>query len=604
MATIEKMKELVESNPFIIELLNISNDISEARIKLFEYLYRCDEIQRSSSELHPWEKKLTQSYINVFKNIITINNEIKTNCSCLSLIFKILHRFNSESYMDDVNDSFLVEMIYLFKGVTGEFDFYSRSDESKLNIPGFVNLTGREAALAKAVHLDSIASKYHDFIERNEYKSGLMPDVAKVRMVNKERILDSYSGSNKEWDDYNWHLKNSLQDIYSISKVIDLSEDEKQDIENAFINKMLITITPFYLSLMDKRQEKHMHDRALRTQVIPNKIYLEDMEKHKDSCKDDLDFMLEKDTSPIDLVTRRYPMISIIKPYSWCSQICVYCQRNWELNQEQEDYTQWKENLDKAFEWFEANPTISEILVTGGDPLILNNEDVDYILNRLSKIKHIKRIRIGTRTLVTMPMRFDNQLLNILRKYHNPPIRIITIVTHVQHSYEISTEMAKVAYNINRMGIRILNQQVFTIQNCRKFETSFLRETLISIGITPYYLFNLKDKSETDYFRVPIARLLQEQEEEARILPGQVRTDKPIFNIPAQGKNKVDSCQDHEIVMIDSQGHRIYEFFPWEKFSVPLDTYLYKDEPIYRFLKKLEELGENLDDYKTIWHYF
>jgi lysine 2,3-aminomutase len=219
-------------------------------------------------------------------------------------------------------------------------------------------------------------------------------------------------------------------------------------------------------------------------------------------------------------------------------------------------------------------------------------------------MKHIKRIRFGTRLLVTMPMRFDEQLVGLLQKFHQPPARVISIVTHVQSAYEISPEMAQAVKRIKSAGMDIFNQQVYTIQNCRRFETCFLRENLRQIGIMPYYLFNLKGKEETSFFKVPIARMLQEQKEEARLMPGLVRTDKPVFNIPTLGKNDLGSWQDHDLIMIMSDGSRIYEFYPWEKYMAPVKTYIYKDMPIFDFLKRLETLGENIDDYKTIWYYF
>ena len=98
--------------------------------------------------------------------------------------------------------------------------------------------------------------------------------------------------------------------------------------------------------------------------------------------------------------------------------------------------------------------------------------------------------------------------------------------------------------------------------------------------------------------------MLQEQKEEARLLPGMVRTDKPVFNLPTLGKNNLNSWQDHDLIMIHDDGSRVYEFYPWEKYMAPVNTFLFRDEPIYGFLKKIEDLGENPEDYRTIWYYF
>ena len=103
---------------------------------------------------------------------------------------------------------------------------------------------------------------------------------------------------------------------------------------------------------------------------------------------------------------------------------------------------------------------------------------------------------------------------------------------------------------------------------------------------------------------VPIARILQERKEEARLLPGLDRTDEPVFNVPKLGKNHLRAWQDHWIVMIKPDGSRIYEFHPWEKNMEPIPPYYFTDKPIYNYLRELNERGEDLSDYRNIWYYF
>ena len=606
MATREKISELLDSNPFILRLLVSSESLWEARKNMFDYLNQCEqEVLSSHCQLHPLEKKNTRDCINVFKNIISETNEEKTNHSCLNTLWTLATEHWRQNDWADIADAFLMEMKHLFKGIIGLSGIYSKSGICKREVPVFVNMVGREAAIVRSNLLNDKADQYSKYIMKNDYKTGLGHDVIQSRKENKEGILNFLNGTEEEWSDYRWQLKMCFQKVEYIGKIIELTGEEQECIKQANEIGIPFGITPFYLSLMNRKQNAFKHDRSLRTHVIPNRFYVDEISKAVRSQRENLDFMHEMDTSPVDLITRRYSMVAIVKPYSWCPQICVYCQRNWELcNDENKDVLSYKSKLDKAFDWFRNNTSVSEVLITGGDPLTLDNEEIDYILKIFSAMEHIKRIRIGTRTLITMPMRIDNQLLEIFRQYHNPPKRTITLVTHVQHSYEISTEMAETIDKIKKLGIDVYNQQVFTLQNCRKFETCFLRENLKAIGITPYYLFNLKGKDETSDFKVPIARLLQEQKEEARLMPGLVRTDKPVFNIPTLGKNNLGSCQDHDVVMIKDDGSRIYEFYPWEKYMVPVNTFLYKDEPIYDFLKKMEALGEDVEDYKTIWYYF
>ena len=152
--------------------------------------------------------------------------------------------------------------------------------------------------------------------------------------------------------------------------------------------------------------------------------------------------------------------------------------------------------------------------------------------------------------------------------------------------------------------MEVYNQLVYTFFNSRKFEASLLRHKLRMIGVTPYYTFNTKGKEETNDYRVPIARLLQEQQEEARQQPGSVRTDEIVFNVPGLGKNYLRAEQNHDVISILPDGRRVYEFHPWEKKQSLVDTYIYKDVSIYRYLQRLKAVGENLADYKTIWYYY
>ena len=155
-----------------------------------------------------------------------------------------------------------------------------------------------------------------------------------------------------------------------------------------------------------------------------------------------------------------------------------------------------------------------------------------------------------------------------------------------------------------RFGMEVYNQLVYTFFNSRKFEAAALRHRLRLIGVTPYYTFNTKGKEETNDFRVPIPRLLQEQKEEARLMPGTVRTDEVVFNVPRLGKNYLRAVQHHDVISILPDGCRVYEFHPWEKKLELADTYVYKDVSIYSYLRELKNIGENISDYKTIWYYY
>ncbi|WP_150275301.1 KamA family radical SAM protein [Paenibacillus tepidiphilus] len=600
-----KISELLDANPEILRLLVLSPTVEEARLELYAYLNRCEQnVLDAGCLLHPLEKKNTRDCIQVFRTIISPGSEHKTGFSCISALHRLATMHWADEEWTGISDAFLEEMKHLFKGVIGLSGIYSKSGICIREVPGFVGRHGREAAIVRSQYLNGKTDQYEAVKLKNGYRSGMEAEIISRRYENRALILGKLNSSAEEWDDYRWHLKHIYKDAEQIQEIIDLSDSEIKGIQAAEAHGLAFGITPFYLSLMERSPGENAADRCLRAQVIPGPGYIRRMLDGEVRLEAE-DFMRETDTSPEDHVTRRYPHIAIIKPFLWCPQICVYCQRNWELSETGDQLADPPSaNLQQSLEWFSSNPGIHEVLITGGDPLTLGNAKLERILAGFAEMAHIRRIRIGTRTLVTLPMRFNEELLDLLRRYHRPPHQTITIVTHVEHAYEISAEMAEAVGQLKRLGIDVLNQQVFTRFNSRRFETCFLREELKSIGITPYYLFNLKAKEETEDFKVPIARLLQEQKEEARLMPGTVRTDKPVFNVPSLGKNELNAWQDHEIIMIDGEGSRIYEFYPWEKYMAPVNTYIYKDKPIADYLNDLQAIGEDIRDYDTIWYYY
>jgi lysine 2,3-aminomutase len=124
------------------------------------------------------------------------------------------------------------------------------------------------------------------------------------------------------------------------------------------------------------------------------------------------------------------------------------------------------------------------------------------------------------------------------------------------------------------------------------------------VGIDPYYTFIPKGKEETGEYRVPLARLLQEQREEARLMPGSRRTDEAVYNVPGLGKNYLRAFQHRDLLAVLPNGSRIYDFHPWEKGVSGSRDYVGTDVPLLQYLARLEALGEDPDKYESIWYYY
>jgi lysine 2,3-aminomutase len=546
-------------------------------------------------DIHSLEGIQTRDAINVFKAILSTRNERLAGHSVLNYMNDILHK-DSLKGIEPPGSGFFAEIDHLIKGIMGKSEIYQDK------VPTFVKYEGRKAAKLRSADLSRLSRTAHRFLER--YPSGLDKSVIKRRSINKSRILKHFGATKSDWEDWKWHTRNIIRDADSLNALIKISEEDNRAVRLAKKHKIPFGITPYYLSLMDYGATRE-RDYAIRAQVIPSLHYVESLNEFRGNAEQSMDFMLERDTSPIEGITRRYPMILILKPVTTCPQICVYCQRNWEIEDVySKNAVLSSGKIEKAMQWIENTPEINEVLITGGDPFILSNSRIERLLARLSQMKHIQRIRIGTRTLVTLPQRITESLANTINQYHTPGKREIMIVTHFEHPYEITPQSMKAVQRFRTKGIDVYNQLVYTTFNSRKFEAAALRLKLRLIGVTPYYTFNTKGKKETDEYRVPISRLLQEQQEEARLLPGTVRTDEIVFNVPKLGKNYLRAVQHHDVISILPNGSRVYEFHPWEKKLSLVDTYIYTDVSIYDYLKTLKKFGENLVHYKTIWYYY
>jgi lysine 2,3-aminomutase len=506
----------------------------------------------------------------------------------------LLARKREAECKQPLSEAFFVDLSKIFAGLAGHAEVYE-VEESDLQ-------KGRAAAIERSELLNEIFINSENLMKK--YPSGLDEAIAANRQKNAARIMEFFKVDQETFSDYSWQLKNIVRNVDVLEKLVYLSNEEKQAISKARELGLPFGITPYYVSLFENEPGSDI-DRAIRAQVIPGDNYIKRMAAGKDNRREKFDFMREGDTSPIDLVTRRYSRIAIFKPYNACSQICVYCQRNWEI---EDAYIPQalapREKIDEAIAWFAKNPALTEILVTGGDPLVMKDEYIEYILDKLSEIESIRRIRLGTRTPVVLPQRFTDNLIRIISRHHVPGRREISIVTHFEHSLEVTPEAMHAAQKIRKCGMGIYNQAVFTMYNSRKFELAALRKSLRLIGVDPYYTFNAKGKEETEDFRVPLARLQQEAKEEARLLPGIERTDEPVYNVPGLGKNYLRAEQNHLLLTIMPDGRRIYEFHPWEKLIRHARSYIHADVPIYTYLQRLIDFGENIEDYKTIFYYF
>ena len=591
----ELIKLMWGADPTIKRILVESDSISDARNQFFNYLADLERhyfnvySDRNLKDLHICERNNAKECIRVLKNIIRTENEVLTGFSALNSLREIA--IGALETLPQPVPGFLLEFIALFKGINGK----SGIADEVLSLPEN-HLMASQAR----------SRKLNAYAEKLDLSVKIIPKGTDALLVNdhekvKRKILLHFGASEEDWTKDQWQMQHIISDVQTLKALVELSADELEGLESAHENRIPFQITPYYLSLFNSSGPSPA-DLAIRAQVLPGKGYCELVASNR-QLNVDMDFMGEKSTSPVPGITRRYPQIVILKPIDTCPQLCVYCQRNWEMKSIQDGGVSSR-IVDNAIRWIRDNQHITEVLITGGDPLMLPDQYLEKILNKLAMISHIERIRIGTRIPVTLPFRITQDLVTILKQNHVLGVREICLVTHFEHPTEITPEAIDAIRMIREAGMSIYNQQVFTYYNSLRYETSALRRALKLAGVDPYYSFNTKGKTETDDFRVPIARIQQERKEEARFLPGMVRTDEPVFNVPRLGKSHLRAWQDHEVIMITPSGERVYRFYPWESRVTFVDDYLYTDTPIFDYLNRLERNHEHPERYSTIWYYF
>lgn len=584
---------LQAANPVIMAAIHHSATVDEMR-KTLTRLAQPLEItaDEDPAGLDPAILARVRDCTRVLRNLLKKRADKLTGFSVAQALWDIGHGVDRP----DLTPGFYAEMTHLFLGLRGEGTYQAFTNISLPPISG----QGRPAAIDRSRQLDTLWQEVEGCL--NRFAFGLDDEAVERRLRRREAILKVLGGSEADWQDWRWHVHHIIREVEQLEQLVLVDEEQRQAVAAARDKGLPFGITPYYLSLMD--DEAGDRDTAIRAQVLPPMEYVDNVCATEESS--DLDFMREEDTSPIDLVTRRYPSICILKPFNSCPQICVYCQRNWEIEDAMASNAfAGLRKIDEAIEWIGAHPAIREVLITGGDPLAMGDKVLEEILKKLAELPSVERIRIGTRTLVTIPMRLTEHLADLLASFRVPGRRTVAVITHVQHTYEITPEMVTAVNRLRLRGIPVYNQLVFTFFASRRFEAAALRRRLRMIGIDPYYTFNTKGKEETAAYRVPIARLLQEQQEETRLLPGLERTDEAVFNLPRLGKNYLKSREHRDLLSILADGSRIYEFYPWEKFiTQATQTYLATDVPILDYLERLAARGEDITDYQTIWYYY
>ena len=304
--------------------------------------------------------------------------------------------------------------------------------------------------------------------------------------VNRRKELFSHI-SDEEWNDWLWQVKNRITTLEELKRYISLTEEED---DPRLLKEYKMAITPYYLSLIDPNDPFD----PVRKQAIPT---IHELERYTGDLEDPLS---EDVDSPIEGLTHRYPDRVLFLVTENCSMYCRHCTRRRFAGHP--DMAPPQPQIDACIEYIRNTPSIRDVLLSGGDALLISDKKLEEILQKLKQIPHVEIIRIGSRAPVTNPSRITPELCEMLKNYQP-----IWFNTHFNHPNEITVDSTRVCEMLADVGIPMGNQSVLLrgVNDCIHVMKKLVQE-LVKIRVRPYYLYQCDLSIGLGHFRTSVAQ--------------------------------------------------------------------------------------------------
>ena len=295
--------------------------------------------------------------------------------------------------------------------------------------------------------------------------------------------------TDEQWNDWKWQVKNRIETYEELSKYFTFSPEEAEGIKKA-LAKFRMAITPYYLSLIDPNDP---YD-PIRRQAIPQGA------ECNIAPADLNDPLHEDEDSPAPGLTHRYPDRVLFLITDMCSMYCRHCTRRRFAGQKDDESPQ--DRIEKCLEYIERTPEVRDVLLSGGDALMVSDKKLEYIISRLRAIPHVEIVRIGSRTPVVCPQRITDDLCNMLKKYHP-----IWLNTHFNHPNEMTPEAQAAVAKLADAGIPLGNQTVLLrgVNDCVHVMKKLMHE-LVKNRVRPYYIYQCDLSMGLEHFRTPVSK--------------------------------------------------------------------------------------------------
>ncbi len=295
--------------------------------------------------------------------------------------------------------------------------------------------------------------------------------------------------SDEEWNDWKWQVRHRIETLEDLKKYIHLTPEEEEGVRES-LKTIRMAITPYYLSLINLEDP---HD-PIRKQSIPtiNELHV--------SAADIQDPLHEDGDSPVPGLTHRYPDRVLFLITDQCAMYCRHCTRRRFAGQK--DASSPMERIDKCIDYIARTPQVRDVLLSGGDALLVPDDRIEYILKKLRDIPHVEIIRFGSRTPVVMPQRITPEFVDMIKKYHP-----VWLNTHFNHPNEITPESKAACERLANAGVPLGNQSVLLrgINDCTHVMKKLVHE-LVKIRVRPYYIYVCDLSMGIGHFRTPVSK--------------------------------------------------------------------------------------------------
>ncbi len=294
------------------------------------------------------------------------------------------------------------------------------------------------------------------------------------------------------WKDWKWQLKNSIQSIdkFELLTGIKFPQEEKNKLKTT-LDRFPLSITPYYLSLIDN--QNYRNDPVFKQAFAST----DELTVLKTDLEDPLS---EESDSPVEGITHRYPDRVLFHVSNVCSMYCRHCTRKRKVGDI--DSIPSKAQLKNGIEYIRNTPQIRDVLLSGGDPLMLSDSYLDWLLSEITSIPHVEIVRIGTRMPVVLPYRITDSLIEVLKKYHP-----LWINTHFNHPREVTASSKEALAKLANAGFPLGNQSVLlaNVNDCPRIMKTLVHK-LVQNRVRPYYMYQCDLSEGLSHFRTPVGK--------------------------------------------------------------------------------------------------